>query len=236
MDYLSHILEAVGVGAAAGLSPLVAVAAVVISAAVQLGIDTGHSDVNFVAQVAVVAVAGVVLVQSFLMLIAPGGVKLRIAADRPRALPLHLPLAVLAGGLGGAIVFNAERDSTVVGALVAAVSAALVAFAASGLLAGVVRRLDVHREQAAAKAKAKADDEHAEGEPADDEPEAEADDDARTTGRVLAAGVDIVAIAAVALALLAPPVGLVLPVLAILLLLGGRRRGAKKHEGLRSLR
>lgn len=238
MDYLLHVFEAVGVGAAAGLSPLVAIATVVILAAARLGIDTNHSDVDFIAKLAVTAIASVVLAQSFLMIFASGGSQMRIAADRPRMRLLHLPLAALAGGLGGAIVFNAEGDSTVVGALVAAAAAMLVAFAGSGLLGGVVRRLDARREQAAAKgaakraaAKAKDDDKHAGGEAA-----AGVEDDARTAGRVLAVAVDIVTIAAVALALLVPPVGLVLPVLAVLLLTGGRRRDAKKHEGLRSLR
>ncbi len=54
--------------------------------------------------------------------------------------------------------------------------------------------------------------------------------------RIIALGVDLVTIAAVAAALAAPPLALVLPVLAVLLLMGGKRRQAKKHEGLRVLR
>lgn len=231
-------------GAAAGLSPLVAIATVVILASARLGIDTDHSDVDFVAKVAVTAIAAVVLVQSFLTIIAPGGAKLRVAADRPRVRALHVPLATLSGGLAGAVVFNAEGDPTIAGALVAAAAATLVAFAGSGLLGGVVRRLDTRREQAAAKRRKQAKDEERPDQPEDVEKEAfEGDDtrtvesdDTRTVERVLAVGVDVATIAAVVLALLLPPTGLVLPVLAVLLLLGRRRRETKKHEGLRSLR
>ncbi|MFY9265410.1 MAG: hypothetical protein WAO61_08300, partial [Solirubrobacterales bacterium] len=54
--------------------------------------------------------------------------------------------------------------------------------------------------------------------------------------RVLAVAVDLAAIAAVALSLLVPLTALILPILAILVLFGARRREAKKHEGLRVLR
>ncbi|MFY9264309.1 MAG: hypothetical protein WAO61_02595, partial [Solirubrobacterales bacterium] len=90
MDTLMEILEAAGVGAAAGLSPLVAVAAVILLAAVHLGINPAGSDFGFVTEVAAVTVAAVVLIQSFLMIIAPGGISVRIAADRRRWTPLHL--------------------------------------------------------------------------------------------------------------------------------------------------
>ncbi|MGB3953297.1 MAG: hypothetical protein WBK99_09230, partial [Solirubrobacterales bacterium] len=104
MDTLMEILEAAGVGAAAGLSPLVAVAAVILLAAVHLGINPAGSDFGFVTEVAAVTVAAVVLIQSFLMIIAPGGISVRIAADRRRWTPLHLAGAALLGGIAGAVV------------------------------------------------------------------------------------------------------------------------------------
>ncbi|MBK5230650.1 MAG: hypothetical protein JJE27_05695 [Thermoleophilia bacterium] len=221
MDTVMHIFEAVGVGAAAGLSPLVAIAAVVIFAAVHLGLDPNNGDIGFVEGVALVAIAGLILAQSFLMILSPNGVKVRIAADRPRTIALQLPLAVAIGGLAGAMVFNAEGHSAVVGAILGGMPAALVAVAATGLLGGVTRRLEARHATEAAKA----------------EPEDGAVAKPVTTeGRVLAAGVDVVTIVAVAVALTAPPVALVLPVLAVLLLVGGKRREAKKHEGLRVLR
>lgn len=220
-----HTLEAVGVGAAAGLSPLVAIAAVVIFAAVHLGINPDDGDIGFVEGVAMIAIAAVVLAQSFLMILAPGGVKVRIAADRPGLVALHMPLAVAVGALAGAGVYNAEGHSAVIGAVIGAVSAALVALAATGLLGGVARRLQSKRVAEDAKAKAKAEQ--------DDEIEIKHD---ATEGRILAASVDVVTIAAVVAALAAPPLALILPVLAILLLMGGKRREAKKHEGLRVLR
>ncbi|MFY9470338.1 MAG: hypothetical protein WAP37_09525, partial [Solirubrobacterales bacterium] len=111
MDTLMEILEAVGVGAAAGLSPLVAVAAVILLAAVHLGINPAGSDFGFVTEVAAVTVAAVtvaavVLIQSFLMIIAPGGISVRIAADRRRWTPLHLAGAALLGGIAGAVVLG----------------------------------------------------------------------------------------------------------------------------------
>lgn len=216
-----HILEAVGVGAAAGLSPLVAIAAVVIFAAVHLGVNPNDGDIGFVEGVAMVAIAGLILAQSFLMILSPNGVKVRIAADRPRVIALQLPLAVAIGALAGAMVFNAEGHAALIGAILGAMPAALVSLAATGLLGGVTRRLAARHAKDVAKAGA--------------ENGAAAGPDT-SEGRVLAAGVDVVTIVAVVVALTAPPVALVLPVLAVLLLVGGKRREAKKHEGLRVLR
>lgn len=213
-----EIFEAIGAGAAAGLSPLVAIAAVVLFAAAHLGVDPETGDVGWVASAAIVAVAVVILVQSFLMIVAKGGVRVRIAADRPSLLPLNLSLAVAVGALAGAIVFNAEGNDAVVGAILGAMPAALVALAANGLLSGVVRRLESRREAAAAKGTG--------APPAPDSSER----------RVLATAVDVVTVAVVAVSLAAPPLGLLLPVLAILVLIGRRRREAKKHAGLRVLR
>ncbi len=150
-----HILEAAGVGAAAGLSPLVAIAAVVIFAAVHLGVDPKHGDIGFVEGVAMIAIAVALLVQSLLMIVAPGGVKVRIAADRPGLKALHLPLAACVGGLAGAGVFNAEGHAALVGAILGAAPAVLVALAAGGLLGGVTGRLDAKRKAAVEERMAK---------------------------------------------------------------------------------
>lgn len=224
-----HTLEAVGVGAAAGLSPLVAIAAVVILAAVHLGVNPENGDIGFVEGVAMIAIAAVVLVQSFLMILAPGGVKVRIAADRPGLVALHLPLAVAVGALAGAGVYNAEGHSAVIGAVIGAVSAALVALAATGLLGGVARRLQSKHAAEVVKAESNVD----QDDEIDAKPDAKPDS---TEGRILAAAVDVVTIAAAVAALAVPPSAVILPVLAILLLMGGKRREAKKHEGLRVLR
>lgn len=223
MQTVYEILEAVGVGAAAGLSPLVAIAAIVIFVAANVGVNAADTDVSFIEGVAFVAIAAVVLVQSFIAIFTPGGVKLRVAADRPRVVWIHVTLATAVGALGGAVVFNAEGNSLIFGALLGAVPAALVAYAASNLLGGVVRRLDARAERAAAKQK-------------DAAAAKEAGAEARTPARILAIGVDLATIAAAVLALVAPPLAAILPLLSILLIIGSRRREAKKHEGLRVLR
>lgn len=223
METFYDICEAVGVGAAAGLSPLVAIAAIVIFVAANIGVNAANTDVSFVEGVAFVAIAAVVLVQSFIAIFTPGGVKVRVAADRPRVAWVHTGLSFAVGALGGAVVFNAEGHSLILGALLGAAPAALVAIAASKLLGGVVRRLDTRAAQAAAKQK--------------DSAAIKAESaDARTSARILAIGVDLATIAVAVLALVTPPLALILPLLAILLIAGSRRREAKKHEGLRVLR
>lgn len=217
MDTTMHIFEAVGAGAAAGLSPLVAIAALVILAAVHLGINPDSGDIGFVEGVAMLAIAGLVLAQSFLMILTPGGVRVRIAADRPGLLALHTPVAVTIGALAGAAVFNAEGHSALVGALLGAAPAALTALAMSGLLGGVTRRLTAKHAAENAENAGNAGNVAAEG-------------------RILAVGVDLATIAAVAAALTAPPLGLLLPIVSVLLLAGARRRREQKHEGLRVLR
>lgn len=223
MQTVYEILEAVGVGAAAGLSPLVAIAAIVIFVAANIGVSAANTDVSFIEGVAFVAIAAVVLVQSFIAIFTPGGVKLRVAADRPRVAWVHIGLSTAVGALGGAVVFNAEGNPLILGALLGAAPAALVAFAASRLLGGVVRRLDARAERAAAKQK-------------DSAAAKEAGADARTSARILAIAVDLATIAVAVLALVAPPLAAILPLLSILLIIGSRRREAKKHEGLRVLR
>lgn len=220
MDTTMHIFEAVGAGAAAGLSPLVAIAALVILAAVHLGINPDSGDIGFVEGVAMLAIAGLVLAQSFLMILTPGGVRVRIAADRPGLLALHTPVAVTIGALAGAAVFNAEGHSALVGALLGAAPAALTALAMSGLLGGVTRRLTAK---------------HA-AENAENAENAGNAGNVAAEGRILAVGVDLATIAAVAAALTAPPLGLLLPIVSVLLLAGARRRREQKHEGLRVLR
>ena len=218
-----EIFEAIGVGAAAGLSPLVAIAAIVIFVAANVGVNAADTDVSFIEGVAFVAIAAVVLIQSFVAIFTPAGVKLRVAADRPRVVWVHTGLSTAVGALGGAVVFTAEGNPLILGALLGAAPAALVALAASKLLGGVVDRLDARAARAAAKQKDKA---------AADEAGAEA----RTSARILAIGVDLATIAAAVLALVAPPLAVILPLLSVLLLVGSRRRSAQKHEGLRVLR
>lgn len=223
METFYDICEAIGVGAAAGLSPLVAIAAIVIFVAANIGVNASNTDVSFIEGVAFVAIAAVVLVQSFIAIFTPGGVKVRVAADRPRMAWVHTGLSFVVGALGGAVVFNAEGHSLIVGSILGSIPAAVVAIAASKLLGGVVQRLDARAEQSLAKAKSKGDADATKS-------------DAITSSRILAIGVDLATIAAAVLALVAPPFALILPLLATALIVGSRRREAKKHEGLRVLR
>lgn len=221
MDTLWNILQAIGVGAAAGLSPLVALATVVVSVAIHLGIDPVNDDYGFLTSAAAVIVAVVVLLQSLALIALPGGMLTRVSADRPRLKVLLIGIAVVLGGLGGSIVFGAQSGAAWVGGLLGLAAAGLVAWSAGALLKGVAARIDrgVERQLKAA-----------------DQSEAEeAKRDAETSRRILAFGVDVVTIVAVVLALLLPPVGLVLPIVAVALIFGSRRREAKKHEGLRVL-
>ncbi len=221
MDTIWNICQAIGVGSAAGLSPLVALAAVVVCVAVSLGVDNSNNDYDFLAGAAAVIVAVVVLLQSLALIAIPGGMITRVSADRPRVMPLHVILAVVLGALGGAIVFGTQNDAAWIGAVFGGAPAALVAYASGGLLKGVGERLE-RGEQRQLKGASK-----------DEAKEARRDADA--SRRVLAFGVDIVTVVAVVLALLLPPAGLILPIVAIALILGSRRREAKKHEGLRVL-
>ncbi|MGH2907361.1 MAG: hypothetical protein ACRDKI_11425 [Solirubrobacterales bacterium] len=218
MDTIWHICEAIGVGAAAGLSPLVAIAVLVLAAAVSLGVKTDNTDVGFLTSIALVVIALIVVVQSFLLIGAPGGLKLRVAADRPRFAPIHLTLAVVLGAVAGGIVLDAEGDAAVIGALIGALSGGLVGYASMSLLGGVGARLDA----SAAREQGK-------------KGETDAAADATASKRIIAFGVDVLTLAAVVLPLIIPLTGLILPILAIAVILGGRRREAKKHEGLRVL-
>lgn len=221
MDTIWNICQAVGVGAAAGLSPLAALAAVVVCVAASLGLESSNKDYDFLAGTAAVIVAIVVLLQSLALIALPGGMVTRVSADRPRLALLHLIIAVLMGALAGAIVFGTQSDPAWLGAALGGLSAALVARASGGLLKGVNERLEA-RERRQLKGvggeEAKA-----------------AKQDVADSRRVLAFGVDLATIAAVVLALLVPLAGLILPIVAIALILGSRRREAKKHEGLRVL-
>jgi hypothetical protein len=221
MDTIWNICQAIGVGAAAGLSPLVALAVVIVCVAAGLGLDTSNKDYDFLAGAAAVIVAVVVILQSIALIAVPGGMLTRVSADRPRVMPLHVGLALALGALGGAIVFGTQNDAAWIGAIFGAAAAAVVAYASGGLLKGVGERLE-RGEARQAKGAGK-----------DDAKEAKADADA--SRRILAFGVDIVTMIAVVLPLLLPPAGLILPIVAIALIFGGRRREAKKHEGLRVL-
>lgn len=221
MDTIWNICQAIGVGAAAGLSPLVALAAVIVCVAVSLGLDTSNKDYDFLASSAAVIVAIIVLLQSVALIAIPGGMVTRISADRPRVMPLHVLLAIALGGLAGAIVFGTQNDTVWIGALFGALPAALVAYASGGLMKGVGERLEAGEKRqlkGASREEAKA---------------AKADADA--SRRILAFGVDLVTIIAIVVPLLIPVTGLILPIVALALIFGSRRREAKKHEGLRVL-
>lgn len=221
MDTIWNICQAIGVGAAAGLSPLVALAAVVVCVAASLGLDTSNKDYDFLASAAAVVVAVIVLLQSIALIAVPGGMITRVSADRPRVMPLHVILAIVLGALGGAIVFGTQNDAAWIGGVFGALPAALVAYSSGGLLKGVGERLD------------RSTDRQLKGASRDEARDAKKDADA--SRRVLAFGVDIVTIIAVVVPLLIPVAGLVLPVVALALIFGSRRREAKKHEGLRVL-
>lgn len=221
MDTIWNICQAIGVGAAAGLSPLVALAGVIVCVAVSLGLDTSNKEYDFLASTAAVIVAIVVLLQSVALIAVPGGMITRVTADRPRVMPLHVILAIVLGGLGGAIVFGAQNDAAWIGAVFGALPAALVAYASGGLLKGVGERLEAGEKR------------QLKGANRDEAKAAKKDSDA--SRRILAFGVDLVTLVAIVVPLLLPPAGLVLPIVALALIFGSRRREAKKHEGLRVL-
>lgn len=221
MDTIWNICQAIGVGAAAGLSPLVALAAVVVCVAIGLGLDTSNKDYDFLTGAVAVIVAIVVLLQSLALIAVPGGMITRVSADRPRVMLLHVILAIVLGALGGAVVFGTQNDATWIGAVFGAAAAALVAYASGGLLKGVGERLEAGEKR------------QLKGASRDEAKAAKADTDA--SRRVLAFGVDLATVVAVIVPLLLPPAGLVLPIVALALIFGSRRREAKKHEGLRVL-
>ncbi len=216
------ICQAIGVGAAAGLSPLVALACVVICASVGLGVETaGVRNYDFLSSSAAVIVSVVVVLQSLALIAVPGGMTFRVAADRPRLMPVHVVLALILGAAAGAIVMGAQNNPEWLGGVFGAASAALVAYASGNLLKGVAARLaanEARQQKGASK-----------------EELALAQKDADASRRILAFGVDVTTIVAIVLALLLPPTGLILPVVALALIFGSRRREAKKHEGLRVL-
>jgi hypothetical protein len=222
MQTIENILQAIGVGAAAGLSPLTGLAAVVICAAIGLGLNTeGKSSYDFLASTAAVIVSVVVILQSLALIAVPGGLTFRVAADRQRLKLLHIGLALALGAAGGGIVMGVQNESTWAGAIVGGLAAALVAYASGNLLQGVNERLE------AGEARQK------KGASSEEKKAAKADTDA--SRRILGFGVDLVAMVFIVAALLVPYLGLILPIVAVALIFGSRRREAKKHEGLRVL-
>lgn len=221
MDTIWNICQAIGVGGAAGLSPLVGLAAVVLCVAVNLGIDPVNKDYSFLTSAAAVIVSVVVVLQSLALIAIPGGAVARVSADRPRAMPVHVIVAVVLGALAGGIVFGAQNGAEWVGAVFGGLSAALVAYASGGLLKGVRERLEAG--------------ELRQLKGATEEEAAAAKRDTEASRRILAFGVDVVTLVAVVLALVLPLTGLILPIVALALIFGSRRRETKKHEGLRVL-
>ncbi len=221
MDFIWHIFQAIGVGAAAGLSPAVGLAMVIVCAAVGLGITTANDDYGFLESAAAVVVAILILLQSIALIAIPGGMAARVAADRPRLTVVHLAVAIVLGALAGGIVFGAESDPTWIGLLFGGASAALVAYASGGLLRGVGERLEASQQRQMKRANKQ-------------EQEA-AKKDVESSRRVIAFAVDIAAVVAVIVPLLLPPTGVILPIAAAVLIVRGRRRAEKKHEGLRVL-
>ncbi len=216
METLFDILAALGVGAAAGLAPLVALAAVVLLAAIHVGVNPAGSDFNFVDDVVAVVVAAIVLAQSLLADLA-GNTKFRIAADH-RIHPLvHGLTAVTLGALGGLVVFAASDQPRVVGAVIGALGALTVVWFGSAFFGRVSDRV---KRQAATATKG----------------DGEAGKGRRGDAGAVALAVDLLTVAAVAIAMIVPPLGVVLPVLALLTALGRRRKQEHKYEGLRSLR
>lgn len=224
MDTLLDIFTAIGIGAAAGLAPLVAIAATVLLATLHVGINPDGTDFKVITDSAFVLIAVVVLAQSLLSDTTPGGLRFRLAADRPRLAWLIWAVAAVCGGFAGAVVFEAQAHPPAAGAVIAAASAVLVSFAATGFFGRVGARLQNKAQASAAKQQ--------------DQNKEKAEDPAvdKNSGRSLALLVDILTIIAVALALLVPPTGLILPGFAVVLLYGVRRKKGQKYEGLRILR
>lgn len=221
MEMIWHICQAIGVGAAAGLSPAVGLAFVIVCAAFGLGITNANDSYDFLESAVAIVIALFVLLQSLALIAIPGGMAARVSADRPRLTLIHMIVAVLLGALAGGIIFGSENDPTWIGMLFGGLSAALVAYASGKLLRGVGERLEAGEQRQlkkASKEEAKA-----------------AKQDTEASRRVIAFAVDIVTIIAVILPLFVPFTGLVLPLVAIVLIWRGRRRKDEKHEGLRVL-
>lgn len=217
MNTLLDILQAVGVGAAAALSPFFAVAVVILLAALHLGLNPDGTEFEFASGIAAVVVALIVIVQSLILTFTRGGTRFRVAADRPHAITLYTVVAVVLGAVAGAVAMGAENREPLIGALIGAAFAAIVAPAAASLLSGVAGRIEAKEQRKPATA--------------DVNPHAE-----DASRNVLAFGTDATSAGAVALALLIPPTAIVLPLLSIAILAGNRRREQRKHEGLRVLR
>lgn len=212
METLLDILAAAGVGAAAGLAPFVALATVVLLAAVHVGVNPAGSDFNFLDDVVPVVIAAIVLVQSIVADLS-GNLKLRIAADHRLHVAVHIVIATAMGALAGLVMFAASDQPRVIGAVIGGASAAFVAWGGSNFFGRVSDRVKRQRDADKAKGKEKGGDAGA-----------------------IALAVDLLTVAAVALAMIVPPAGLVLPLLVLITLLGRRRKQQQKYEGLRSLR
>lgn len=212
METLLDILAALGVGAAAGLAPFVALAVVVLLAAIHVGVNPAGSDFSFLDDIVAVVVAALVLIQSIFADLS-GNLKLRIAADHRIHVSVHIVVAAAMGALSGLVVFAASDQERAIGAVIGGAAAAFVAWGGSNFFGRVSERVKRQREADKAKGRQRGGDAGA-----------------------IALAVDLLTVAAVALAMIVPPTGLVLPLLVLITLLGRRRKQQQKYEGLRSLR
>ncbi len=218
MDTLLDVFTAFGVGAAAGLSPFVAIAAVVLLSALHVGVNPDGSDFSFVNDVVAVVVASLVLVQAFLADLSGGGLRFRIAADHRLHRLAHWIVSAVLAGLAGSVVFVANDHDPVIGTIVGVLGAVLVAYGGSGFFGRVGERVKRSRD---AKQQKNAEQGKEKG---------------SGDAGAIALAVDLIAIAAVLASLVAPPLGLIVPLFVIVAMIGSRRKQQQKYEGLRTLR
>jgi len=196
MDTVLDILQALGIGAAAGIRPFLPALLVGALASADLGVDFDGTDFAFLEQppFLVAMIVGLVLVDL---------VRRRSGEEPLDAGPGLIALAVVALAVAGLLGAGslADRDGPVVAGIVAALAGAALAVAAvPPVFARVRARLD------------------------------------KGAAGLLPLYREALALAAAALAVLFPPLALVVVAGLVFLLLGGRRREGEKYAGLRILR
>lgn len=136
MDTTFDILQAIGLGLAFGLRPILAPLVVAICAAVNLGVDFEGTPFDFLENPIVIGILGVIAVVG-LVDSARAVKKNSFLTDAVR-----LPLALVFGGLFGAGSVAEHSDTWVIGAVVGVAAAALGWFATASLVAGARKRLE----------------------------------------------------------------------------------------------